>query len=173
MDLYQKNNEENNKDKNEDKNEENKKNKEKEEKSNFIILLNNLPEVLILEIEKFIPLSISIWFKREVYIANHRIVKSLIPKTQYENYIRDMIRKDCSFVFKLLLEENFNKWLNLKKYIYKYIVFDNYIYFLQNYCIENDSTKCRNVMQQFLKDTGLSKNQHKKNTIKNIKRWRI
>jgi hypothetical protein len=161
MDLYQKNNEEN------------KKNKEKEEKDNYIVLLNNLPEDLIFEIKKFIPLSISIWFQREDYIKNHKIVKSLIPRTQYENYIRDMIRKDCSFVFKLLLEENFYKWLNLKKYIYKYIVFDNYIYFLQNYCIENDSTNCRNVMQEFLKDTGLSKNQHKKNTIKNIKRWRI
>ena len=44
------------------------------------------------------------------------------------------------------------------------------LYFIKDYCIENDSEKCRIMINNFLEKLGLCKNQHKKNIIRNI-RW--
>lgn len=82
-----------------------------------------------------------------------------------------MVRQDNDFVFRQLLVENFNRWLNMKKYYYKECIYSNYLSFLEEYAIENESTNCRNLLIDFSKEQGLSKNQHKKNTIRYI-RWR-
>ena len=82
-----------------------------------------------------------------------------------------MIRQDNDFVFKQLIVENYNRWINMKKYYYKECIFSNYIYFLESYAIDNESTKCRNLIIDLFQEEGLSKNRHKKNTIRYI-RWK-
>jgi len=82
-----------------------------------------------------------------------------------------MVRQDNDFVFKQLLVENYQRWLNMKKYYYKESIYSNYINFLDSYAIDNESTKCRKIIQDLFEELGLSKNQHKKNTIRYI-RWR-
>jgi hypothetical protein len=82
-----------------------------------------------------------------------------------------MIRQDNEFVFKHLLVENYNRWLNMRKYYYKESIYGNYLNFLESYAIDNQSTKCRKTMLTFFEEQGLSKNQHKKNTIRYI-RWK-
>ncbi len=82
-----------------------------------------------------------------------------------------MVRQDNDFVFKQLLVENYKRWSNMKKYYYKESIYSNYVHFLDSYAIDNDSTKCRKIIQELFKELGLSKNQHKKNTIRYI-RWR-
>ena len=131
-----------------------------------------LPMELKSIIYDFIPISVTLLCEKKKYVENHSIIKKIIhDKNYYENYIRDMIRKDCDFVFYFLLDENYRKWLNIKKYVYKNIIYANYLHFLKDYCIENDSNNCRNVLNQFLYEKGLSKNLHKKNTAESI-RWR-
>ena len=73
---------------------------------------------------------------------------------------------------KQLLLENQNKWFNMKKYLYQDSIYANYIYFLKTYCVENKSTKCKQLIDLLLLNLGLSKNQHKKNIIRNI-RWTL
>ena len=51
------------------------------------------------------------------------------------------------------------------------IIYKNYIYFIKDFCIENNSEKCRITINNFLEKLGLCKNQHKKNIIKHI-RWK-
>jgi hypothetical protein len=86
-------------------------------------------------------------------------------------YIRDTIRRDNNFVFEMIVRENYLKWFEIKNYTYKNYEFKNYVYFVINYCIENESNKCRNFIVEFLQELGLYKNQHKKNFVKYIK-WK-
>jgi hypothetical protein len=130
-----------------------------------------LPEDLIPVIYDFIPLKTLIFLNKKMYLKNHKLVRKYIQRTQYENYIRAMVRRDNDFVFGLLIQENFERWLFFKKYTYKTTLFSNYIYFLLEYCIENESDKCKQIVNRYIVNSGLSQNQHKKNTIKSI-RWR-
>ena len=50
------------------------------------------------------------------------------------------------------IEENYKDWIHIKKYYYKNKIFSNYINFLIDYCIENDSEKCRQSLSEFLKN---------------------
>jgi hypothetical protein len=86
-------------------------------------------------------------------------------------YIRDTIRRDNNFVFEMIVRENYLKWFEIKNYTYNNYEFKNYVYFVINYCIENESNKCRNFITEFLQELGLYKNQHKKNFVKYIK-WK-
>ena len=70
------------------------------------------------------------------------------------------------------LRENYIKWLQIKHYINKQVIYCNYIYFIKDYCIQHQSPKCRQIINDLLIEEGLSKNQYKNNIHKN-KRWKI
>ena len=143
--------------------------------NNEIILLsniNNLPNELIDIIKSYLLKTSTVFLSKEKYLSNHYLIRPLISKNKIENYIRYMLRRDYDFVFKQILLENYKKWLEIKHYIYKNIIYKNYIYFIKDYCIENESNKCRNLINFFLQEHGLCQNQHKNNIIKN-KRWKI
>jgi hypothetical protein len=138
-------------------------------KDELLKKIYNLPEDMILIIKEFLPKRVLVFTNRENYSLYHHFVKKSI--SDYENYIRDMIRRDNSFVFEYILNENYKKWETIKKYKYKNMIFNNYFYFTFSYCIENESTNCRNIITNFLKIHGLGKNLHKKNVVKYI-RWK-
>ena len=137
--------------------------------SDLINQINNLPYELIYIIKEYIPVICLVFVNKTNYVLYHSLIKNYIPK--YENYIRDIIRRDYSFVFETILKESIYKWFEITNYIYKNMVFKNYSYFVIYYCIENDSSRCRNLINFFLKELGLGKNQHKKNIVKYIK-WK-
>jgi hypothetical protein len=95
----------------------------------------------------------------------------LLTINNYENYIRDTIRRDNFFVFDRIIREKFDRWLNIKQYMYKNMIFKNYLYFTIHYCIENDSSNCRNTIINYFKERGFDKNLYKKNLVKYIK-WK-
>lgn len=130
-----------------------------------------LPSEIINEIKSFIPLSSLLFLNKIIYVKNHKIVKQIIPLEVYDNYIRDMVRKENIFVFEKILQENWKHWLKMKKYKYENIIYDDYFSFLTSYCIENKSPKVRIMLNNFLENIGISKNQHKNNRIINIK-WK-
>jgi hypothetical protein len=119
-------------------------------------------------IKSFIPISVLVILNKKNYVKYHKELKNFISKSQYENYIRDMLRRDNDFIFSFLLKENCKTWLNIRKYKYSNMNYGNFFCFIDKFCIDNESTKCRNILKAFLNKTGLSKNQHKKNTITNI-----
>ena len=127
-----------------------------------------LPDVLIEIIRDYLPLKITILLKKKNYLKNNKYIK--IRLELFDNYVRDMVRKDCSFVFNEIIEKNNKKWLRTK-YKYNNIIYANYLRFLESYCLENRSTNCRSVIQLFYKKHGISQNQHKNNTFIN-KRWK-
>ena len=137
--------------------------------SNLMVKIMWLPDDVIRYIKEFIREKDLVFVNKTYYNLYHPLIKSSI--LNYENYIRDTIRRDNLFVFKKIVIENYKKWFEIKNYIYKNLIYKTYCYFVINYCIENESTNCRNYINLFLKELGLCKNQHKKNFVKYI-RWR-
>ena len=134
----------------------------------YLLLIQRMPDDVIKHIKEYIPFEILLWLDKKTYIDYHHLVKTKIKV--YENYIRDLLRRDNSFVMNLIMKENFKKWIYYKKYVYKNIMYSNYVYFLLGFCIDHNSNNCMNIIKKYLNESGLSKNQHKKNVITNI-RW--
>ena len=132
-------------------------------------ITKRLPPELIRYIKEYIPKKTFVFTNRENYNLYHYLLKPSIK--DYESYIRSMIRQDNEFVFKKIVEENFSRWYEIRQYKYKNMIFNNYLYFVMNFCIENESNNCRKTVLEFLKEHGLGKNLHKKNIVKYIK-WK-
>jgi len=132
--------------------------------------IDKLPFYLINEIKKYISNKSLIFINREKYINTHYLIRESIPNIKFETYIRNILYRDFDFVFNQIIQENYLNWFQIKNYIYKNVVYKNYIYFIKGFCIENNSEKCRIIINDFLEKLGLCKNQHKKNIIKHI-RW--
>jgi hypothetical protein len=137
--------------------------------TNILDKIHDLPIDIMNLIKEFLPTNVFVFTNRENYFLYHSTIRPFIKN--YENYVRDMIRRDNDFVFHMIIRENYTKWYDTKQYTYKNMVFKNYLYFTIQFCIENDSNNCRNVIHNFLKEHGLGKNLHKKNVVKYI-RWK-
>jgi hypothetical protein len=143
----------------------------KNENKNIFYYINKLPFFIVNEIKKYIPAQQLIFVNREKYTNLHYLIRYKIPSINFEKYIRNILYRDFDFVFQQILQENYLKWLDIKEYFYKNATYKNYIYFIKAFCIENNSEKCRILLNVFLEKLGLCKNQHKKNIIKHI-RWK-
>lgn len=134
------------------------------------ILETKIPNELMLIIFSYLPLHRIVFLNISNYYAFH---KYLIINNK-ENYIRDIIRNDNRFVFKLIINENYNKWIKIKKYSYKNIICYDYLSFINYFIIQNNSTNCKKIMNEFLlnKFVGISKNEFKKKNIIINKRWK-
>ena len=141
--------------------------------SNTMIRINKLPHEMVNEIYSFIPPGIKLFLSKTLYNKFHILIKKYIIKSdQYENYLRYIIRNDYNIVFQRVINENGLLWLKYKKHVFKKSVYTNYVYLLEKLCIDFESTKCRNILNDFLYKSGFSKNQHKKNMVKLInKEW--
>lgn len=129
--------------------------------------IHDLPEDIVRLILEYIPKHKLIFVNSVYYNLYHYLTKKIIPI--YESYTRDMIRRDNYYIFHHLIKENANYWIENRKYRYKNMVFNNYIYFVLYFCIENNSEKCREILMEELSKRDLCKNLHKKNVIKYIK----
>jgi hypothetical protein len=137
----------------------------------FFNNIKKLPEVLVDIVYEYVPMKTKVFLNKTNYVENHHMVKTFINKRQYENYVRCMIRRDNSFVLNFIIIENIHIWSRLRKYLYKDYIYRNYIFFLHDYCIENESSRCKQLIENLIQKLGLSKNEHKKNVIGYIK-WR-
>jgi hypothetical protein len=135
---------------------------------NIFYYINKLPIDLVNEIKKYIPNKNLIFTNNKNYMLNHYLIKNLIPKMKLEYYIRNIVYRDFDYVFSQIIQENYLKWIDIKQYLYKNVIYKNYIYFIKHFCIENNSEKCRVMLNNFLDKVGLCKNQHKKNINKHI-----
>jgi hypothetical protein len=133
--------------------------------------VKSLPCELIDIIKSYIPNTILLFVNKYYYTNYHFLIKRLIPKSNYEKYIRHIIRKDNDYVFQYILNDTIHQLFKIKQYVYKDIIYKNYLYFLSDYCIQNKSTNCRNVLNEYMKLHRLCQNRHKKNTYIHI-RWR-
>lgn len=131
--------------------------------------INQLPDDIINYIFEFIPKHKLIKLNKTYYNLYHYMIRNFIPT--FDSYVRSVVRCDMYLVFDKILSENFISWIKHKKrnYLYRNMVFNNYIYFLLHYCIENKSERCREILLFYFKQRDLCKNLHKKKVVKYIK----
>jgi AAA+ superfamily predicted ATPase len=129
--------------------------------------INFLPEdVVDYVIKEYIPDEYFMYTNKEYYTRCHHLLKHRIPR--YEQYLQTTLRMDNNFVFEILLEENIDRWLRAKDYVYKTRMYKNYIYYIIDYCNEHSSYRCRSATINLLSKLGLCQNQHKKNVSRSI-----
>ena len=134
-----------------------------------------LPEVLVDEIQSYIPKNIIVFLSKVNYKKYHYLIeKQLHAKCVYDNYIRYTLRNKLSFIFETVLDENWNKWTMFSKnnnnhYRYKSNIYPNYISLLWDLCNEYESTNCKNLIYLALNKD--NKNKYKKKIKHNP--WRI
>lgn len=126
-----------------------------------------LPNELIELIKSYLPNKIFIFTNKYYYAMYHYLLLDTIK--MYDTYVRDTIRRDNEFVFRMIFGENIEKWIKNKQYIYKNMIFTNYIYFIMHYCNENNSDNCKKIIYDFLSKRELCRNLHKKKVVKYIK----
>lgn len=139
--------------------------------TDFFKNVDKLPEVLIDIVYLYIPKSVTMFLSKKNYVENHHCIREFIDRRKIEEYIRAMIKDDNDFVVKYLLVENYERWLNMRKYYYKECIYGNYLNFLESYAIDNESIRCRKLLIKLFEEQGLSKKKHKKNTYRYI-RWK-
>ena len=124
----------------------------------------NLPEdIFVCNIIPYLRPTIKVWLSTTYYEKYHYIIKPLIPSNYYDSYVRDMIRHDCHYVLKQLLNENFEKWIKWKNYNFKNCVYTTYISFLLDYSCLHNSTKCKDMVYFFIEKSNVTKKEHKNN----------
>ena len=110
---------------------------------------------------------------RENYVKYHHIVRSLIPSSNYDSYVRDMVRNDLSFVFHHILLERFDDFHKWKKFYFNNNMYPSYLIFLRNFAIDHKSHKCLHVLDQQCEKKGFEANWYKRrNSIKLAREWR-
>jgi len=129
----------------------------------------NLPDDLINLIKSFVQKPKFIFTNRENYKLYHYLIR--ITPGKFDDYVKMMIKRDNGYILNSIIRENYFKWYEKGKMYYKNKIFSNYLYFIMNYCIENESENCLEIISEFFKEVGLGKNLHKKNVVKYIK-WK-
>jgi len=135
----------------------------------LIIKIHNLPNELINLIKEYVPKKYFIFTNRENFKLYHYLIK--ISPNKFDDYIKNIIKRDNEYILNEIVRENYVKWYEKGQVYYKNKSFGNYLYFIINYCIENESENCLKIINIFLKELGLDKNLHKKNIVKYIK-WK-
>ena len=126
-----------------------------------------IPDDILIYIKPYISREILLLTSKFYYLKYRKTI-SIIKKKNYESYLRYIIRCDHGFIFSILLKEYKQKWIKNKRIKYKNLIFDNKLYFLNNYALENNSTKCKELIDIHAKSI-LGKKWHKKSKIvKNI-----
>jgi len=130
--------------------------------------LSLLPDDILLYIKPYISKEILVLTSKRYYLKYRKTIDSIIPEKRYEGYLRNIVRYDYEFIFSFLLKKHKQEWIKNKRIKYKNLIFDNKLYFLNYYALENNSTKCRELLNIHAKSI-LGKKWHKKSKlIKNI-----
>mgnify|MGYP001089469132 CR=1 FL=1 len=133
--------------------------------------IEELPEVIVSIINSYIPPTTLVWLNKEYYNKHNNVVKSIIHPSRFEDYIRDMVRNNNVFVLRHIILENINRWIKMKRWRYKNIIYYDYIHFIFNYAIENEAYKSRDLIDKVATQIFGIK-WHKKNGIKYIRtKW--
>ena len=128
-----------------------------------------LPEDIINLIFKYLNSVDKIFLNKKYYSKYNILIDKYIIAGRYESYIRDIIKKDYSFVFKKLLNRNFINWILMHNYKYKYATYKDYIHFLLYYSSFNKSNNCNYILNLELQLLGLKNDWCKNNRIINNK----
>ena len=129
-------------------------------------LMNILPDEIIDIIFSLMTPMSKIFLNKTYYIKYNCFIDLIIRRERYYSYVRDIIRNDDHFVFRMVVQRKFYYWLSITNYLYKNITYYNYILFLIYYSNKYNAHKCNNIINIQLNLSGLKKKWCKNNKIK-------
>lgn len=132
--------------------------------------IKKLPRELFDIVQSYIPQHVWRPLNTTLYVENYDLVYTKIKPGNVENYIRYIVKRDFGFVFKYVILRNLFKWYQMRDYLYEYLIYHNYIYFIKDFCISNQSINCLNSLNEILKKLGYEKKLPKKKIIRSILR---
>ena len=132
--------------------------------------IRKLPRELFDIVQSYIPQHVWRPLNTTLYVENYDLVYTKMKPGNVENYIRYIVKRDFGFVFKYVILRNLFKWYQMRDYLYEYLIYHNYIYFIKDFCISNQSINCLNSLNEILKKLGYEKKLPKKKIIRSILR---
>lgn len=133
-------------------------------------IINFLPDDLLYIVWYHIDPKNKIFLSKTNYIKYNHLIDKLI--SNYESYLRDIIRNDYNFVFNYILLRNLNKWIKINNIHYNNTIFPCYINYLYNFAKNNKSYKCMDLINFNLNISKLKK-LNCKDTRDKKKKWII
>ena len=124
----------------------------------FINMFDNLNDDVLSIIFEQIPDEKKIWLNKSNYLKHHNLVKNMIEKEFYEDYVLDIIKQDYSFVFTQIINERFENFHKWKNYYFNEVKYHSYLIFLREFAKKNNSPKCVEVIDNKAIEKGFSPN---------------
>jgi hypothetical protein len=104
-------------------------------------ILNVIFPIEIIDIIKsYVPYHYIVFTNKSNYYKYHKYLKSYIYN--YDKFIHFIIRKDYTFVFERIFDENKEVWIKMNNYQEDNLIYANYLEYIYGYCIQNESNKC-------------------------------
>ena len=130
-----------------------------------------LPDDVIGVIKEFIPIKVIYVVNKSYFYNNYPdIIKDYsIKDAIFKKYVKKIVNSDCSLQFNMLLKNNIYKWNRSNKWVYDFSTYPNYAIFIKQCCIDNNSSKCKYLIDKYINDSCYKKNKYKKIRIKNTK----
>ena len=104
--------------------------------------MNKLPIEITEYIFFFIPYKYLASLNKSNYDKHNDKKRDSIPKNLFHSYIRDIIRRDYSFILEYIINQYYNHWKKPIQYRYKSSTYGSYYIYLIHYSREHDSLKC-------------------------------
>jgi hypothetical protein len=112
-------------------------------------------------IKTYLPPETLVWLNKEYYLKYHSVVKHMINIDKYDDYIRDIVKSDSSFVFEQIIKENFIKFHTWKSYYHETIRHHSYLTYLRYYALTKNAKKCVSIIDDYANKNGFSSNWYK------------
>ena len=84
-----------------------------------ITKISKLPQDMVNTIIEFLPPMATVFTNTKNYQENHCAIKESLDIYKYDEYIKYMIRSDNYMAFNEILNENYDKWINITDFIHK------------------------------------------------------
>ncbi len=126
---------------------------------NYDTYTNCLPIEINDYIFEFIPPLALTLLSKILYVEHRHCIRNHIPVLNYSGYVRHVVRKDYDFIFYFLLNANFLRWQNMKRYKYKNYIFSDYISYIMYLSHEHESSKVKTLIIEHQNKDG--KKRHK------------
>lgn len=142
----------------------------REEQKAFLARLDHLPsELLQYKIMPHLTPEVLVWLTRENYLKHHSVVRQLVPGRDYEAYVRDMVRHDCTFVMTQLVNEHATGWAKPRRYKFGGKSYPSFLRFLFEYAKESGANRVVALLESIPDDNVRGKG-HKR-IITTSNRW--
>tara|TARA_A100001015_G_scaffold313624_1_gene421278 strand:+ start:1121 stop:1546 length:426 start_codon:yes stop_codon:yes gene_type:complete len=133
-------------------------------------LFKKLPNEIIEIVWNMLDNTKKVVLNKDGFYKFHNEVYTSISLYNKYTLNRVVIKNDDSLVFQEIVNKYASFWLQQKKYICDNKLYNNYLYFILALIYQYNASKCNEILNNYLKKEGLSKNLYKKYRIKNI-RW--